>query len=267
MRPGRDEKALASWNALAIKGMARAARVLGRADYLESAEAALSFVRERLWRGDRLLASYKDGRADLDAYLDDHALLLDALLELVQVRWSRADLDLAVDLAEVLLGRFEDLDGGGFWFTANDHEPLIHRPKPLADDAMPAGNGVAAIALQRLGHLLGEVRYLDAARRVLELAAGAIEQMPYAHATLLIALEEHLDPPQTLIIRAPMDLIEDWRSAAQRGYGPRRLVLAIPDTESDLPGTLADMRPGSGPRAYRCHGTRCEPPILHIDGL
>jgi len=267
VHPGRDEKILTAWNALAIKGMARAARVLGRADYLESAEAALGFIRARLWDRDRLLASYRDGRADLDAYLDDHALLLDALLELLQLRWSPADLALAVELAQVLLDRFEDKDAGGFWFTANDHEPLIHRPKPLSDESMPAGNGIAALALQRLGHLLGETRYLESARRVLELAAGAIEQMPYAHATLLMALDEHLSPPETLIIRADADLLEDWRRAAQRGYRPRRLVLAIPGTETGLPGALAGMRPGDGPRAYRCRGTQCEPPVLHIDRL
>lgn len=267
VRPGRDEKVLTAWNALVIKGMARAARVLGRADYLESAESAIRFVRDRLWWDGRLLATYRDGRARLDAYLDDHAFLLDAVLELLQVRWSSADLVLATDLAEVLLERFEDPDAGGFWFTANDHEPLLHRPKPLSDESIPAGNGIAAIALQRLGHLLGETRYLDAARRVLELASVPIEQMPYAHATLLMALDEHLDPPETLIIRADAEVLEDWRSAAQRGFRPRRIVLAIPDTVSDLPGALAGMRPGPGPRAYRCRGTQCEAPILHLDGL
>ncbi len=267
VRPGRDDKVLTSWNALAIKGMARAARVLGRADYLESAQSALAFVRRILWHEGHLLAAYKDGRAHLNAYLDDYANLLDALLELLQTRWSRADLSFAIDLAEALLVRFQDPEQGGFWFTGSNHEPLIHRPKPLADESMPAGNGIAAHALQRLGHLLGEPRYLDAARRSLELAAESMERLPYAHATLLFALDEHLNPPETLIVRAESDLLDDWQSAAQRGYRPHRLVLAIPSSETGLPGALADLQPGPGPRAYRCRGTHCEAPVLRMDGL
>jgi hypothetical protein len=267
VRPGRDEKILTSWNALAIKGMARVARTLGRPDYLESAEAALHLIRTTLWREGRLLATYKDGKAHLNAYLDDYANLLDALLELLQTRWSRGDLKLAMGLAEVLLDQFQDPDAGGFWFTTRDHEALIHRPKPLGDESLPSGNGIAAFALQRLGHLLGETRYLNAAQRTLELAGETMARMPYAHASLLFALEEHLDPPETLIIRADPEVLEDWRSAAQQGYRPRRLVLAIPSGETDLPGALAGMKAGPGPRAYRCRGTRCEPPVLHLDGL
>ncbi|HYN77512.1 MAG TPA: thioredoxin domain-containing protein [Lamprocystis sp. (in: g-proteobacteria)] len=266
VRPGRDEKVLTAWNALAIKGMARAARVLGRPDYLESAQAALDFLRGTLWRDGRLLATCKDGTAHLNAYLDDYANLLDALLELLQTRWSRADLDWAVDLAEVLLDQFHDPQAGGFWFTGRDHEPLIHRPKPLSDESMPAGNGVAAHALQRLGHLLGEPRYLDAAVGTLKLAAEAIGRLPYAHGTLLFALDEYQDPPETLIIRAAPDQLEDWQAIAQRGYRPRRLVLAIPSAEIALPGALAGMAAGDGPRAYRCRGTHCEPPLIGSTG-
>jgi uncharacterized protein YyaL (SSP411 family) len=267
VRPGRDDKVLTAWNALAIKGMARAARVLERPDYLESAEAALGLLRRALWRDGRLLAVYQDGQAHLGAYLDDYACLLDALLELLQTRWCRADLDLALELAESLIGRFQDPERGGFRFTANDHEPLIHRPKPLADESLPAGNGVAAQVLQRLGHLVGDPRLLEAARRTLGLAAPAMASLPYAHASLLIALDEQLDPPETLVLRADPDFLDDWRRAAQQGYRPRRLVLAIPSAETDLPGALAGMRPGTGPRAYRCRGTSCEPPILSLAGL
>jgi uncharacterized protein YyaL (SSP411 family) len=260
VRPGRDEKVLTAWNALMIKGMARAARTFDRPDYLESAEQALAFIRGTLWREDRLLATYKDGAAHLNAYLDDYADLLDALLELLQTRWSRADLDFALALAEVLLDQFEDPIDGGFWFTGRDHETLIHRTKPLGDEAVPSGNGIAALALQRLGHLVGEPRYLAAAERTLKLAADSIGRMPYAHATLLFALDEWLDPPETLVIRAGDERIDAWRRETQRGYRPRRFVLGIPTEESQLPGTLAAMVPGERPRIYRCRGTHCEPP-------
>ncbi len=267
IRPGRDEKILTAWNALMIKGMARAARTFDRPEYLESAEQAMEFIRATLWHDGRLLATYKDGKAHLNAYLDDYANLLDALLELLQTRWRRADLEFAVALAEVLLDQFQDPDGGGFWFTGRDHETLFHRVKPLTDEAIPSGNGIAALALQRLGHLIGEPRYLDAAEATLKLAAESVQRMPYAHATLLFALDEWLDPPETLVIRAGEERVDSWRQEAQRGYRPRRLVLAIPAEETHLPGTLAAMVPGERPRIYRCRGTHCEPPIESLAGI
>ena len=161
--PGRDDKVLTSWNALMIKGMAVAGAMLSEPRFVQSAVRALDFLRENLWRDGRLRATYKDGRARFSAYLDDHAFLIDAILALLQEEWRRTHLDFAIDLAEVLLRHFEDPESGGFFFTADDHEVLIHRSKPFADDALPAGNGIAAHALGRLGHLLGESRYLDAA--------------------------------------------------------------------------------------------------------
>ena len=266
VRPGRDEKILTSWNALMIKGMARAARVLGRTAFLLSADRALAFIRTTLWRDGRLLATYKDGRAHLNAYLDDYALLLDATLELLQTRWRRDDLDFAVELAEVLLAQFHDPANGGFFFTSSDHEALIQRPKPLADESMPAGNGVAATALQRLGHLLGEPRYLDAATGTLKLAAEPMRRIPYAHATLLAALDEHLNPTETIILRGGKadttdDELRRWQAAAQKTFAPRRILLTIPANEPDLPGGLGAMQPAETVRAYRCRGTQCDAPV------
>ncbi|TVQ85179.1 MAG: thioredoxin domain-containing protein [Chromatiaceae bacterium] len=267
VRPGRDEKLLTSWNALMIRGMARAARVLEREDYLASAERALDCIRAHLWRDGRLLATYKDGTAHLAAYLDDYAFLLDALLELLQTRWQRADLDLAVALAEVLLEQFQDPDQGGFFFTARDHEPLIHRPKPLADESMPAGNGVAAFALQRLGHLLGEPRYLEAAAATLRLASEPMRAIPYAHGSLLATLDEYLYPTETIIIRGTGAALAQWQALAQADYVPRRLVVAIPATAGDLPGTLGALPARGDTCAYRCLGLHCEPPVTSLAAL
>jgi hypothetical protein len=267
VRPGLDDKVLTAWNALMIKGMARAARVLERPDYLASAERSLSFIRATLWRDGRLLATCRAGQAHLDAYLDDYAYLLDALLELLQTRWRRDDLNLALALAEVLLRDFADPEDGGFYFTASGHQDLIHRPKPLGDESTPSGNGIAARVLQRLGHLLGEPRYLDAAAGTLRLAGESMRSIPYAHASLLAALDEYLEPPETLIIRGEGDALVPWQRLAQSGYQPRRLVLAIPAAEQGLPGALAAMVPGPGVRAYRCAGTQCSAPIDDLETL
>ena len=268
VRPGLDDKILTAWNALMIRGMAIAARHLDRPEWTASAERALDFLRTRLWRDGRLLATYKDGHAHLAAYLDDYAFLLDATLELLALRWRAEDVVFATQLADVMLEHFEDRERGGFYFTADDHERLLQRPKPTADESLPSGNGVAAYALTRLGHLLGEPRYLDAAQRALQAAAGVVEQAASAHCTLLDALEEQLTPPTLLILRGPAAELGAWQSAAQQGYAPQRLTLAIPAMAEGLPGALADKTPpAEGVHAYLCRGTHCEAPIHELAGL
>jgi hypothetical protein len=264
IRPGRDEKILTSWNALMIEGMAHAARVFERDDWLLSAQRAMDFLRRTMWRHGRLLATAKEGRAHLDAYLDDHAFLLTALLELLQAEFRDHDLAFAVDLADSLLTRFEDPDAGGFFFTAHDHEVLIHRPKTGHDNATPAGNGVAAFALQRLGHLLGEGRYLDAAEKTLRLFWPQIRHSPTGLGSLLGVLEEALTPPDIIILRGPASPLR----AAQRTLGadPLRLVLALPNGTGGLPAALA--KPESDHvNAWLCRGVTCSAPTANLTAL
>ena len=267
IRPGRDEKVLAGWNGLMIRGMARAARQLGRDDLADSATRAADFVRERLWRDGRLLACYKDGRARFPAYLDDYAFLADGLLELLRCRWRSSDLALACRLADVLLERFAD-PAGGFFFTADDHEALIHRPKPFADEATPSGNGVAARVLTWLGCLLGETRYLDAARHSLAAAWPMLERFPDAHGTLLQGLELTLAEPEVIVIRGPSaDDIETWKRRVDAGYHSRRITFGIPDDVADLPGELGERAPRGETVAYVCQGTHCLAPVTRLDDL
>jgi uncharacterized protein YyaL (SSP411 family) len=260
VRPGRDDKVLVSWNALMIKGLARAARVLGRADWLLLAQQAVDFIRTQMWRERRLLASYKDGRARLNAYLDDYAFLLDALLELLQAGYRPQDLAFAQDLAQRQLSQFEDPEQGGFFFTSHDHEALIHRPKPGQDQATPSGNGVAAFALQRLGHLLGEPRYLTAAERTLKLFYPQLSQQPAGYMSLLSALDEHLTPPNILILRGPAQEVVAWQQALAREYLPRTLVLGLPNELEHLPAALDKPR-SDKVSAWLCQGVRCLPAL------
>ena len=257
VRPGRDDKVLTAWNGLMIKGMAAAGRRSQRPDFIRSAESALEFVKDKLWISGRLLASYKDGKAHLNAYLDDYVFLVDAILELLQARWKTADLEFAVELIEVVLDVFEDKNLGGFYFTSSDHEALIQRPKVLMDESLPAGNGVAAYVLQRLGHLLGETRYLDAAEKTLKASWDSVLRTPYAHNTLLDAVEEYLYPPQTVIVRAKDDEIKQWLDYSAANYSPRRFVVAIPDAEQELPGLLKQRSAQGEFVAYVCDGHQC----------
>jgi len=266
--PGRDDKQLTSWNALAIRGMAIAGRVLEREDLVDAAESACDFIRENLIDDGRLLASYKDGQARFSAYLDDHAFMVDAILELLQSRWSKRHLDFAIVLADLMLEHFEDAEDGGFFFTADDHETLMHRPKPFADDAIPSGNGIAALALQRLGHVLGEQRYIDAAETALRSAWKAMDEYPHGHVTLITALEEYLEPPEIIVVRGDSTDIEEWRDQLAKIYAPSRILLAIGKDEEALPGLLAERKPLDGKTvAYRCVGTHCELPVTSLKAL
>jgi uncharacterized protein YyaL (SSP411 family) len=269
IRPGRDEKILVSWNALMIEGMAHAGRIFQRPAWIASARQALDFIRQTMWRDGRLLATSKDGRAHLNAYLDDYAFLLAALIELMQCDFVLDDLLFAEDLAEALLDVFEDRTGAGaFFFTSHDHERLIHRPKPGHDNAMPSGNGVAARALQRLALLTGEQRYADAAERTLVLFYRELSHNASGFASLLMALDEWCTPCDIVILRGPTDALAAWRTAlAEAGHARlKSLILALPNALNDLPPTLS--KPISHTvNAWICQGVNCLPPVTELETL
>jgi uncharacterized protein len=265
--PGRDEKILTAWNALMIRGMAIAARALDRDDFAVSATRALDFIRNTLWRDGRLLATYKDNRAHLNAYLDDYVYLADAILELQQVRFRADELAFARELLEVVLAHFADPRSGGFFFTSDDHESLIHRSKSFGDDATPSGNGIGAFVLQRMGYVLGEPRFLEAAESALRAAWQSIEKYPHAHASLLLALDEYLTPPETIIMRGAQAEIDQWSRELAKLYAPRRIVLAIGSDTAGLPPALAGKASRGPAVAYICRGNVCSSPIESLSTL
>ena len=256
--PGMDDKILTAWNALMIKGMAFAGAHLACSSWLDSAERALSFLHQQLWHEGRLCAAYKNHHSYLPAYLDDYAFLLDAILVFLQYRWRTEYLFFAIELAEVLITYFQDPKHGGFYFVADDHEALMYRPKTLMDNVTPAGSGIACYALQRLGYLLAEPRYLTLVERSLKFASATIEHYPAAHLSLLITLREHLEPPQLIIVRSNAQDQELWQAWAQQHYHPARMVFTIENAEEELPSTLATkVAAASGTIAYVCQGTKC----------
>ena len=261
VKPGRDEKVLVSWNGLMIKGMAVAGHRLQRQDFIDSAEQALDFIRSHLWQNGRLLAAFKDGKARLSAYLDDYVFVIDGILSLLEARWRKEDLLFAVELLEVVLAHYQAEDGG-FYFTADDHEALIQRPRGWMDEAVPAGNGIAAIVLLRLGYLLAEPRYISAAERTLHAAAGAIQDYPHAHCSLLHATEEYLSPTETVILRGGTESLKAWTQQLSRRYRPARMVLAIPTNENPgFPSLDAYTAQDDGVRGYVCRAGVCEKPV------
>jgi uncharacterized protein len=209
--PGRDDKVLTAWNALLIEGIAKAGRIFERRDWLAAARGALTFVRAHLWRDGRLLATSRAGHAHLNAYLDDYAFLLLAVQELMRSECRPGDAEFADDLADALLDHFEDKAGGGFHFTADDHESLIHRPKPGHDNSTPGGNAAAALGLLRQARLRSEIRYADAAERTLRLFQPQVVRASGGVATLLMALaeavawgDELVSPPACTDVTCPV---------------------------------------------------------------
>jgi uncharacterized protein len=274
-RPGLDDKILTSWNALVVKGLARASRVFQQPAWAKLAQDAVDFIQHHLWANQRLLATCKaqaDGyyQAHLNAYLDDYAFLLDALIDLMQTDYRPADMRFAQALAEVLLTDFQ-AEEGGFYFTGHSHETLIHRPKSAYDNTTPSGNGIAAVAIQRLGHLLGETQYLDAAERTLKAFDAALARNPAACANLCQALQEHLYPPTVIILRGEITALNEWKSALQRRFLPHHLVLCLPDSLQDLPAVL--QRPNlqknssEAVNAWICKGVVCSPGIRDLQQL
>ena len=269
VRPGLDDKVLTAWNGLTVRGMAIAGRLLDEPRFVESARRAVTFIRSHLWKDGRLLASWRDGWAKLPAYLDDYAFLLDGILELIQAQahWDSDLFAFARELADALLAHFEDKPHGGFWFTADDQDTPLHRPRNFTDESLPSGNAIAARALLRLGHLCAEPRYLDAAERTLKAALPGMLCYPEAHAAMLLALQDRLEPPALIVMRGNQEKLYAWRAALDRMFNPRRIVLAIPNDAKNLTGLLAQCAPRGDVCAYVCRGKQCSLPVMTIEKL
>ncbi len=267
VRPGRDDKILTSWNALMLKGMSVAAIRLQEPDYYRSALRCLEFIHDHLWDGNRLAATCKDGRARLNAYLDDYAFLIDAIIHLLSCRWSGKWLDFAMQLADTLLEQFFDAGAGGFFFTSHDHETLLQRRKDFTDDSLPSGNGTAALALLNLGHLTGRRDYLEAAEKTLKCGWNMLERMPHACTAMLMALLEYNHPRQVIILRGREETITRWQQEIEPLLEVRSLVFAIPSAETDLPGLIDEKKTDQAATAFVCTGFTCLEPVSELAEL
>ncbi|MEM7220765.1 MAG: thioredoxin domain-containing protein [Pseudomonadota bacterium] len=266
--PGRDEKILAGWNGLAINGIARAGLVAQRSDWIELAAQGLEFLRTEMLVDGRLYATWQAGTPRLAGYLDDHAFCLQAALTLLEADWHDATLYFARQVADAALEHFA-APGGGFFFTADDHEALIHRTRPSVDEASANGNAVMGAALFDLGHLLADTRYIEAAQGVLAWARPFSASFPTGHASMLRLAARADDPGVQVILRGPPD--PAWLAACRTGYHADRRVYAIPyDGVHAVPDYLprmvsAEVRART--TAYLCEGFQCSAPITELEAL
>jgi uncharacterized protein len=260
VRPGLDDKRIASWNALTLGALAEAGAALGREDQLEAARRCARFLLEQMRDGEgHLLRTYNDGEARLNAYLEDHAFLLEALLTLYEatfeVRWFEA----AQELAETTIERFGDRERGGFFSTSTDHEELIARRKEVGDHPIPSGNSSAALGLLRLEALTGERRYGEWAEGAIRLFAKVVPRQPSAFAHLLRAIAFQLATTREVALVG--DDLDELAATVRGAYRPH-LVLAGGPSGATTPPLLAARTAVDGrPTAYVCESFACKAPV------
>jgi hypothetical protein len=264
--PGLDDKRLASWNALTIAALAEAGAVLGREDYLDAARACAGFIWNRLRDpGGNLLRTYRDGRAHLNAYLEDHAFLLEALLTLYEATFEQQWFERARSLADSMISRFGDPERGGFFSTSGDHESLIARRKEIGDHPIPSGNSSAAMGLLRLAALTGERSYEQQAESVFRLFAKPASQHPESFAHLLRAIDFHLSPTKEVALIG--DGFADLASVVRAKHRPHQVLAGGPEG-SDTPELLQNRTVIEGkPTAYVCESFTCKQPTTDVTSL
>ncbi len=262
--PSKDTKILTAWNALMVKSLLIMGQVFEQNEIVVQAKATLDFINHNLWKNKRLFAAYANGIAYLPGYLDDYAFLLDALLHYLQVNWDENYFNWMMEIAEQLYTYFYDQEHGGFFYTAHDHENLIFRPKTLNDEALPSGNGVAALCFLRLGNLLGEAKYLQAAEKTLQNAAEILQQQPSGYNSLLKALREYLGSPTIIILRGKREDLATWQKIFFQRYLPHHLCFALFDG-AKVPEVLQKPTPEQGVLAYFCQGQNCKAPISNLE--
>ena len=267
VRPGLDDKRLTAWNALAISALADAGAVLERADYLDAARRAADFLLETMRdEQGRLLRTFNAGEAKLNAYLEDHAFLLEALIALYEATFEPRWFHAARATADTMIERFADDERGGFFQTSSDHEQLVARRKELDDNPIPSGASSAAFGLLRLAALTGQARYERHAIDVLLLAGAYAERYPQGFGHLLQALDFHHARVREIALVGPDTTA--LQRVVRAKFRPH-VVLAGGDG-SDAGGIA--LLEGRGllngePAAYVCENFTCRQPVSQPEDL
>jgi uncharacterized protein YyaL (SSP411 family) len=274
VKPATDDKVLAAWNGLAISALAGTGRAIGRSDYVDAAVRAADFVLSALRREDgRLARAWRDGRTSGPAFLDDHALMAAACLDLYETTFDVRWFDEARELAAEMLRLFHDAEGGGFYQTPSDAERLVIRPKDLFDNAVPSGASVAAEVLQRLALFTGEAEEERAAVSALRVIRDLMVRAPHGFGHALGALDLYLSAAKEVaIVGDPGDeatralVAEVWRR-----YLPNSVLAVTAPNDADAAKAvplLADKTLVDGrPAAYVCERLVCQRPVTEPGDL
>ena len=269
VRPGLDDKVLASWNGLMLGAISRAGIVLGDDHYSSTAEKNVAFLRSKLWDGKTktLYHRWRDGQRDNTQLLESYAFLLDGVIDLYEATLNPTHLEFAIGLAESMLGRFYDETNGGFWQSTGDAKDLILRVKDDYDGAEPSGNGVAAMSLLRLAAITERKEFKDAAEKTIRLLSDRLQQLPQAVPFMLSAFDFSSEEPRRAVIAGDPKTAEgiSLLRAAHSIYQPRKVVLGTAGPVEEFAQTLKPK--DDKPTAYVCTGTACQPPTHEAEKL
>ncbi len=268
VKPFRDEKILTAWNGLMLAAFAEAAGILDRVDYLDIAKNNADFIIGNLQKNGRLLRTWKDGKAKLNAYIEDYANVSDGLIELYQVSGEVKYLVEAKRLADLMITEFWDEENGGFYFTSNDHEELLVRNKDFYDNATPAGNSVAADVLQKLAKLLGDDKYERFASTVLRLVVPQISRHPQGFGRALSAIEFNLASTKEIVIVGEKG--NELEKEVWREFQPAKVLILSNSSVSDeefVPLLKDKHMIGGQPTAYVCENFVCQRPTTTVEEL
>jgi uncharacterized protein YyaL (SSP411 family) len=273
--PAKDTKVLVSWNGLMIAALADGGRITRDERYVGAASRAAGFILDRMRRDDgRLLHTYKDGQAKLDAYLDDYADLIDGLTRLYEASGEPQWVSSALELARIMIDEFADAEQGGFYFTGRRHEALITRQKDVHDNATPSGNGMAATALLRLGALTGRDDLTQAGRSALEVVQSVLEAQPAAGGQSLIALDFLLGSVREFAVIAGPDAAEKRAvlEAIATQFLPHKVVAPATPAQAALLAEKVPLLANRPPRenrttTYVCEHLTCRAPVIGVAGI
>lgn len=267
VRPGRDDKILASWNGLMLSSLAEAAGVFERADYLSAAVGNGTFLLNSMIHDNLLSRSYKDGPAKINGYLEDYSLVIEGLLSLHQATFSGNWLRQAIKLAETMIELFWDDSARTFYDTGHTHERLFLRPRSIYDSPLPSGSSAAVSVLLKLATMTGDERFRQIASQSLRSMRDLLEHYPLGFANWLCALDFYLSTPKEIVIIGPR------HSTATLGllralysmWLPNKIVAAF-DPEDPTPVSelkLFEDRQmiNNQPTAYVCENYACKTPV------
>jgi uncharacterized protein YyaL (SSP411 family) len=261
VRPGRDDKILTSWNGLMISALCLGARVLHEPRYREAAVAAGDFFRNHMWREGTLLRTHRRGESRLPGYLDDHAFLANACVDLYETAFDVAWLEEAEQLAQLITAKFYDAESGRFYFTAQEHQHRIVRARPSHDAAEPAGNSMAVLLLLRLAALQAREDYATIARRVLRGCAPLMERAPRGYLKLLWGANWLANPPKEIAIVGPETSAAPLLEALNGIFLPNRVVACGEDGGENVALLEGKTAAHGQALAYVCRNRTCERPV------
>ena len=268
VHPGRDDKVLTSWNCLAVKALATGGAVLDEPRYLQAAERAARFVIERMTQANgRLLHAFRDGQAHLDAYVDDYAYTIEALVALFEATGQPSWIEQAVNYAEQMLEHFEDREAGGFYYSADDGEQLIARTKDWHDGSLVSGNASAARGLLKLAGLCDRDDFRVAAMRTLGAGAEIMQHQSAACAALLLALDQSLNAREQWVIALPNDhMLRQLRRSFFATFRPHLSLSWNVGEPSDEGQSLVAINQSRNAidgevTLYRCENFTCDAPL------